>query len=128
MRDLAKFLFEMGQLKRVPRSGWAVVGVERPESVAEHSFRVAVVGYSLAQLAEADPWKTAVMCLFHDVPEGRLNDLHRVGQSYIDWQGAQQRAWTQILERAPVRMSDDLAALMAEYRENQSLEAQLAHD
>ena len=35
----AAFLFEMGQLKNQPRSGWQLLGIQRPESVAEHSFR-----------------------------------------------------------------------------------------
>src|SRR6202022_574957 len=38
------FLHEIGFLKRLPRTGWLMVGVERPESVAEHSFRAAIIG------------------------------------------------------------------------------------
>jgi hypothetical protein len=39
--DMAKYLYEAGQLKRVKRSGWWIAGVKDPESVAEHSFRTA---------------------------------------------------------------------------------------
>ncbi|MBF0384955.1 MAG: HD domain-containing protein, partial [Candidatus Omnitrophica bacterium] len=34
---------EAGLLKRVKRSGWWVAGIKDPESVAEHSFRCAVI-------------------------------------------------------------------------------------
>ncbi len=39
MQNLAQFLFEVGYLKRVRRSGWWLLGNKTPESVAEHSFR-----------------------------------------------------------------------------------------
>jgi putative hydrolase of HD superfamily len=38
---VAAFAYEMGVLKRIRRSGWWHVGVRDPESIAEHSFRVA---------------------------------------------------------------------------------------
>jgi len=52
--------------------------------VSQHSFRIAILGYILAALEGADPQKAAVMCLFHDTQEARVNDLHKVAQRYID--------------------------------------------
>ena len=42
-KGIARYLFELGQLKRVKRSGWWVAGVDQPESVADHSFRCAAL-------------------------------------------------------------------------------------
>ncbi len=67
--EVAKYLYEMGYLKQVKRAGWGMLGITQPESVAEHSFRTAIIGYVLASLADADPQKTATMCLFHDTAE-----------------------------------------------------------
>src|SRR5215472_4861020 len=67
----AAFLFEMGKLKTVPRSGWFHLGIARPEDVAAHSFRTAMVGLVLASIAEADPARTAALCLIHDTQETR---------------------------------------------------------
>lgn len=39
--ELAEFAFELGVLKRIRRAGWWHVGVRDPESVGEHSLRVA---------------------------------------------------------------------------------------
>jgi len=75
MHNIAKYVYEIGQLKRVKRSGWWVAGIDNPESVAEHSFRTALLGYILASLEGADPQKTAMICLFHDMGEARINDL-----------------------------------------------------
>lgn len=38
---VANFAHEMGVLERLRRAGWWQVGVRDPESVAEHSLRVA---------------------------------------------------------------------------------------
>ena len=34
--DLAKYLYEIGQMKRVQRSGWWFAGIRDPESVREY--------------------------------------------------------------------------------------------
>ncbi|GHJ99373.1 hypothetical protein SY2F82_11710 [Streptomyces sp. Y2F8-2] len=36
---VARFLYEAGTLKNTARTGWWMVGVQHPESVAEHSWR-----------------------------------------------------------------------------------------
>jgi len=41
LAGVAAYLFEIGSLKNLPRAGWLRLGVPLPESVAEHSFRVA---------------------------------------------------------------------------------------
>ena len=54
MKRTAEFLFEVGMLKRTPRTGYQFLG-SGGESVADHSFRTAVIGYVLAsQELEAD--------------------------------------------------------------------------
>ena len=57
----AAFLFEMGHLKHVPRAGWLLLGITQPETVAEHSFRVGIVGITLAAMAGADVGRTAAL-------------------------------------------------------------------
>ena len=54
-RDITGFLYEIGLLKRYPRTGWSLAGVPGAESVAEHSFRASVVASVLAVLEGADP-------------------------------------------------------------------------
>lgn len=73
----------MGYLKRAPRTGWFLAGVENPESVAEHSFLTALIAYSLALLEGADPHRTATLALFHDTGESRTGDIPSVGRAYL---------------------------------------------
>jgi putative hydrolases of HD superfamily len=46
---VAPYLFEAGRLKHVSRAGWLLLllRIPQPETVAEHSFRVAIAGMAL---------------------------------------------------------------------------------
>jgi putative hydrolase of HD superfamily len=126
--DIAKYLYEIGQLKRVKRSGWWMVGITDPESVAEHSFRVAILGYILASLEGADPLKVAAMCLFHDTPETRINDPHQLAKRYVQVKEGEKLAEDEQLERLPPSISQSIASLFHDYEERESLESVIAHD
>lgn len=86
---IADFLFEAGQLKNLPRSGWKTIRAPE-ESVAEHSFRVAILGYVLAKMAKLGEAEEALLvkaCLFHDLHEARVGDLHRLAKRYAKADG-----------------------------------------
>jgi putative hydrolase of HD superfamily len=128
MKNLIRFLFEVGHLKNVPRSGWLMWGIEPPESVADHSFRTTVIGYFLAHLEQADVARTVEMCLFHDVHEARLTDLHRLARKYVDWETAESKAISHFLKRVPATIAENLAGVLAEYNRHDSLESRIAKD
>jgi putative hydrolase of HD superfamily len=128
IEGLAKFVYEIGLLKRIRRTGWWVAGVQQPESIAEHSFRAAVLGYLLAGLEGADPMKTALLCLLHDLQETRVGDLHRINAQYLEADASENRAFHDLIERVPDSIRSELAAVFLEWREERTLEAQLARD
>ncbi|WP_440955813.1 HD domain-containing protein [Methanosarcina sp. Mfa9] len=128
MEQIMKFLYEMGQMKKISRTGWWIAGVKDPESVAEHSFRVAIVGYVLAKLENVDPYKVAVMCLFHDIHEARLNDIHKIGEKYFNLSEAENQAFLDQTSRLPASISSDLKSLMDEFNACKSVEAKIAND
>ena len=83
MKRIVEFLFEIGMLKRSPRTGYQFLGTGG-ESVADHSFRTAVIGYVLASMEpDADSSKVLLMCLFHDFPEARTGDHNYVNKKYV---------------------------------------------
>ena len=126
--DIAKFLYEMGQLKRVKRSGWWIAGIEDPESAAEHSFRTAVIAYLLAQLEGADREKAAAMSLFHDVSEARTNDAHRIVRRYVDWEGVDRKALEDQAKRLPDKIAEGVISMISDFEQALSLEARVARD
>lgn len=81
---VARFIYEMGMLKRVSREGWKLAGIAMPESVAAHSLRAAQIGFILASMeGYDDPEHICTMLVFHDIGECRLGDIHKVGGRYI---------------------------------------------
>ena len=71
---LADFFNEVGMLRHTPRTGYAFLGTGQ-ENVAEHSYRVSVMGYVLARMCDMDPARVTYLCLFHDLHEARTGDL-----------------------------------------------------
>ena len=122
------FFAEAGLLKKVKRSGWWVAGIKDPESVAEHSFRTAVIGLYLADLEGADPFKVTTMALFNDIHESRINDLHKMGHYYIDFKDAEKRAFADQMKLLDKKFKIRLTALRGEYDHQSSRESVIARD
>ena len=62
LEQLTGYLYEMGLLKRFRRTGWFILGVDDPESVADHSFRAAIIATALAALEGANPEPRCSAC------------------------------------------------------------------
>ncbi len=124
LKALADFFFEVGMLKRTPRSGFQFLGTGR-ESVADHSFRVAVIGFSLARLANhPDPFRVVCLCLFHDLPEARTGDMNYVNKQYVKVD--EEKAVAHLA--GPLPFGGELRAFLEEYRAGETDAARLAHD
>ncbi|MGQ0775607.1 MAG: HD domain-containing protein [Pseudonocardiales bacterium] len=76
--------FELGVLKRMRRAGWWHVGVRDPESVAEHSLRVAQLASLIAAIEGADPGRAAFLAVWHDSQETRTGDIPHTARPYLD--------------------------------------------
>lgn len=122
-----RYLFEVGQLKLGKRTGWWHAGVPEPESIAEHTFRTAVIGYVLAVMEDADPNLTAVMCLFHDVVETRIGDIPSVARAYVSHEPEVRVAADQV-EGMPAAVRESILGVVGRFDAQESLEARLARD
>lgn len=69
------FALELGKLKSLKRAGWVKFKIPQPESVAAHSFRLAVLALFLAPKAGADVNKSVKMALVHDIGEAKIGDI-----------------------------------------------------
>jgi len=124
MKNLANFLFEVGMLKRTPRTGFQFLG-SGAESVAEHSFRTAIIGYTLAQIdGQVDAARVMQLCLFHDIPEARTGDLNYVNKKYV--QVDEQKAIDDLAGNLP--FGDDYRQTLAEFMARKTPEALIAND
>lgn len=124
MDRIVAFLFEAMLLKRVQRTGYQFLGPGR-ESVAEHTFAVMWIAWSLARLTpETDQGRLLAMCLAHDLPEARLGDLNAVQKRYVT--ADEKLAVTDMTADLP--FGSTIAALLDEFNACQTVEARLAND
>lgn len=125
---LLEFIAEAGILKRIKRSGWWVLGIKDPETVAEHSFRCAVIGYVISKMEKVSPYRVLMMALFGDIQEARTNDLHKMAQRYIDYEEMEDKAFDEQISVLPKIMKDEMSGLHKEYRVQITKESIIARD
>lgn len=123
----AAFLHEMGQLKAQPRTGWQLLRIPGVESVADHTFRVAMTGMILAAIAGADVSHTAALCVVHDIHETRVGDIQAVGRAYVRT-GRPEAITQDQTARLPAGAAAAIRNLVAEFEAQQTLEARVARD
>ena len=95
------FLLLANRLKTTPRTGWAVRGVVNCESVADHSFGVAMTALTLSELVpvDVDRGKVLTMAILHDLAESVTGDLS-LGGSRLLPEGAKAHAETRAMDEA----------------------------
>jgi putative hydrolase of HD superfamily len=124
LKAIAEFLFEVGMLKRTPRSGFQFLGTGK-ETVAEHSLRTAVIGYVLGRMTgNLSVDKVVLMCLFHDLVEARTGDLNYVNKRYV--KADEEAALRDMTAGLP--FGDEIARLTQEFNERSTPEALAAND
>lgn len=69
------FLALVGRLKVLKRTGWVVSGVALPESIADHSCRMALAGLLAADVPGLSGERCALVGLAHDVAECITTDI-----------------------------------------------------
>jgi putative hydrolase of HD superfamily len=125
--EIAGFLFEIGVMKRYPRTGWLLAGVTGPESVAEHSFRASVIASVIAVMEGADPQRAAFLALWHDSQETRTTDLPHLSQRYVTTAANEQVTSDQVRPLPPA-IARVVHGAVAEYEAAKTVEARCARD
>lgn len=75
LSSILEFFTEVGKLKQLLRTGWVRKGVSHPESVAGHSFRLAIMALFLAPHLKLDANRCVQLALIHDLAESQVGDL-----------------------------------------------------
>lgn len=122
------FLRQVLRLKDTARSGWAVAGVESAESVAEHTYGVALLALCLA--SSIDPCLDVAKCLrlalTHDLAEVIVGDITPYdGVEADEKRRREEEAMRQI---AGLAGDDSLLALWREYDAAESAEARFVKE
>jgi putative hydrolase of HD superfamily len=119
-------LRDAGKLKRLPRTGWVDAGVSDPESVADHSYRVALLSMLLSDQTGADTLKALRMAILHDLAEAVTGDL-TPRQKTGDHEAEESRAFRGLVEGLPREQRRLYNDIIEEYAAGQTVEAALVH-
>lgn len=120
------FFSTISKLKEIKRAGWVLHGIQNGESVADHSFQVAIMAMSLAHKVGVDQNKSVQMALIHDIGESVIGDVitERGGsklQNHTQKQLDERNVVRHILNNAGM---DEYLDIFDEYIANETPEAQ----
>jgi putative hydrolase of HD superfamily len=124
---VAAFVYEMGVLKRLRRAGWWHVGVRDPESVAEHSLRVAQLAALIASEEGGDPARAAYLGMWHDSQETRIGDIPHSAKPYMDV-ASNERITEDQVAVLPEAAAKSILEAVTEYEAAETIEARCAKD
>ena len=122
-RSLIEFLNIIEKLKCNIRHSWTSSG--RQESVAEHSWRLAVMALLVAdEFSDVNIEKVVKMCLIHDFGEAITGDIPAFLKTKSD-EEKEDLAIATLLEQLPKNIASDFGGLFIEISELKTPEAKL---
>jgi putative hydrolase of HD superfamily len=132
LTGLFDFLRAAEGLKTISRSGYTSAG--RPESVADHTWRLSLMALLLApQFPEVDFARLIKICIVHDLGEAIGGDIpapeqaRRVAAGAVAGKAAEERRdLVALLQPLPAALREEITSLWDEYEAADSAEARLA--
>jgi putative hydrolase of HD superfamily len=83
MKNNLDFLIEIQKLKEMPRTGWVLMKVKNPETIADHIFQVTFSGWLLGKEKNLNIEKIIKIALSHDLCEVYAGDM----TPFFYWEG-----------------------------------------
>ena len=114
-------------LKTIPRQGWIEkLSIKNPESVAEHTYSMSIIGMILSDSQEYNTEKILKMILLHDLAESITGDL-TPEQKSKEKMVLENKTFEKILTYLPENLQEQYYQLWNEYQTNDSNEANFVH-
>ncbi|MGI0072517.1 MAG: HD domain-containing protein [Nitrosotalea sp.] len=126
---LFDFFYLVSELKKVPRKGWKEkVGIDKPESVADHSFGMAIMAMIFSDIKELDTEKIVKMALLHDLAESITGDFIPNEISKENKKIVENDSMEDILSKLPSNIVTQYREIWREFQEGKTGESILLHD
>lgn len=126
---LSNFFHHVLNLKTIPRQGWIdKLNLANPESVADHSYSMAVIAMFLGDLLKMDTAKMIKMTLLHDLAESITGDLTPEQASKINKNKLEEVSIEEILQELPDSLSKEYFKIWKEYLNKSSNESLIVHE
>jgi len=122
------FFKTAANLKKISRQGWIdKLLLDTPESVADHSYSMAVMGMVISDLGNYNSEKIIKMVLLHDLAESKIGDHTPKQISKEKKNKLENNAFNEIIKNLPDLIKSQYLQIWQEYKENASLESKLVH-
>jgi len=134
LRGLVDFFHLLERLKLEKRQGWLNHGVKDCESVAGHSFRLALMAMVFGKRQGLDECKAVKMALVHDLPEAVCGDIattpsdERNQELQAEKHKREEKALKKVLAGLGGKAREEIWGLWQEYEKRESKEAKLVFE
>ena len=115
-------------LKKIHRQGWIdKLSIDNPESVADHSYSMAMMGMIISDIENYNSEKILKMILLHDLAESEIGD-YTPGEIAIEKKKElENKAFLKIIRTLPETVKTQYETLWEDYQKNESSEAKIVH-
>ena len=122
------FLNTSANLKNIPRQGWIdKLAIKNPESVADHTFSMAIIGMILSDSKNYNTEKILKMILLHDLAESVTGDITPEQKSVIDKKRLEDKTMKEILSNLSEEIQTKYLEIWDEYQDNKTIDANFVH-
>ena len=122
------FFKDASNLKNIPRQGWIdKLSMEHPESVADHSYSMAIMGMVISDLENYDSEKILKMILLHDLAESKIGDYTPNQISKENKITIENNAYDEIIDTLPDSIKLQYGTIWEEYQNQESPESIIIH-
>ena len=122
------FFITAANLKKISRQGWMdKLSIDNPESVADHSYSMAVMSMVMSDLGNHDSEKILKMVLLHDLAESKIGDYTPEQISKEKKDKLENDAFYEIIKKLPDIIQSQYQKIWQEYQENISPESNIVH-
>ena len=116
-------------LKKIQRKGWKdKLSLKNVESVADHSYSMAIMSMVLSDLLTLDTNKILKMALLHDLVESETGDFTPAEISKERKNILENNAMKKILKNLPTNLEQEYTVIWNEFQENKTPESMFLHD
>jgi len=115
-------------LKNISRQGWIdKLSLDSPESVADHSYSMAIMSMVISDLEDYNSEKILKMVLLHDLAESKIGDYTPDQISKEKKKEMENKAFFEIVSNLPDGVRTQYLKIWQEYQENNSPESKIVH-
>ena len=122
------FLKNSANLKTISRQGWIdKLSIKNPESVADHSYSMAIMAMIISDLENYDSEKILKMTLLHDLAESKIGDITPEQMTPENKMKIENEAFDKIINQLPDTIKYQYLEIWKEYQNNSSKESLFVH-